>query len=224
MREYILALRAIWQAWDEGERLSFEGDYYRHTLMTPNFSPAPNPTAPKVFLAGVGDVMTRVAGEVADGFFCHAFTTERYLREHTLPALEEGLKRAGRDRSDIEVAGLMFVATGRDEKAIAASSDGIRQQIAFYASTPAYRGVLELHGWGDLQPELTELSKKGEWVAMGGLITDEILDAFAVVGPPEHVAKELPRRYGDVLDRLNFYRPDDLGAAGEELVSALRAM
>ena len=188
MREYILAMRAIWAAWNDGEKLDFRGDFYQHTLMTPFFAPGPNPYGtPKVFLAAVGERMTEVAGEVADGIIIHGFTTERYVKEVTVPAIERGLAKAGRSRASFEISGPLFVVTGRDEAELERASKGTRQQIAFYGSTPAYRGVLELHGWGDLQTELNTLSKQGEWVEMGDLIDDEILQTFAVVAEPEQV-------------------------------------
>jgi probable F420-dependent oxidoreductase len=208
MREYILALRAIWRAWNDGEKLDFRGDFYQHSLMTPFFSPPPNPHgAPKVFLAAVGERMTEVAGEVADGIIIHGFTTERYVKEVTVPALDRGLARAGRTRATFEISGPLFVVTGRDEHELERARKGTRQQIAFYGSTPAYRGVLELHGWGDLQTELNTLSKRGAWVEMGDLIDDEILHTFAVVAEPEHVGRELTSRYGGVVDRCSFYAP-----------------
>jgi probable F420-dependent oxidoreductase len=208
MREYILAMRAIWRAWNEGEKLDFRGDFYQATLMTPFFSPGPNPHgAPKVFLAAVGELMTEAAGEVADGIIIHGFTTERYVKEVTLPAIERGLAKSGRARESFEVSGPLFVVTGRDDEELARARKGTCQQIAFYGSTPAYRGVLELHGWGDLQTELNTLSKRGEWVQMGDLIDDEILTTFAVVAEPEGVGAELKRRYGGVVDRCSFYAP-----------------
>jgi probable F420-dependent oxidoreductase len=208
MREYILALRAIWSSWNEHTPLKFEGEFYRHTLMTPFFAPQPNPYGPpKVFLAAVGEKMTEVAGEVADGIIIHGFTTERYVKEVTLPAIERGLAKAGRDRSTFEISGPLFVVTGTNEKELADAERGTKQQIAFYGSTPAYRGVLELHGWGDLQTELNALSKQGEWVKMGELIDDDILRTFAVVAEPEGVADELKRRYAGVVDRCSFYAP-----------------
>jgi len=208
MREYILALRAIWSSWNEQTPLKFEGEFYRHTLMTPFFAPQPNPYgAPKVFLAAVGERMTEVAGEVADGIIIHGFTTERYVKEVTLPAIERGLKKAGRDRSTFEISGPLFVVTGTNEKELTDAERGTKQQIAFYGSTPAYRGVLELHGWGDLQTELNALSKQGEWVKMGELIDDDILRTFAVVAEPQGVADELKRRYAGVVDRCSFYAP-----------------
>ena len=208
MREMIAAIRAIWACWDEGEKLDFRGDFYQHTLMTPFFDPGPNPHGPaKIFLAGVGQLMTEVAGELCDGFFCHAFTTEQYLREVTLPALERGAARVGRTLDDIEISGPAFVATGVDEASFTASKDGVRQQISFYGSTPAYRPVLEQHGWGDLQDDLNALSKRGEWEQMGALIDDDILDTFAVVAEPDQIADRLGARYGDVVDRISFYAP-----------------
>ncbi len=208
MREYILALRAIWSAWNDRTPLKFEGEFYRHTLMTPFFAPPPNPFgAPKVFLAAVGEKMTEVAGEVADGIIIHGFTTERYVKEVTMPAVERGLKAAGRDRSSFEVSGPLFVVTGSNEAEFAEAERGTKQQIAFYGSTPAYRPVLELHGWGDLQTELNVLSKQGEWVKMGELIDDDILRTFAVVAEPEGVGEELKRRYAGVVDRCSFYAP-----------------
>ena len=211
MREMILAIRAIWDTWENGTPLAFRGDYYTHTLMTPFFTPARDDLAgfgvPKVFLAGVGVLMTEVAGEVCDGFICHGFTTERYLREVTLPALARGRAKAGKTMDGFEVVGPSFVVTGSTEAEMAAAVAGTRQQIAFYGSTPAYRGVLELHGWGGLHEELNPLSKQGRWAEMGDLIDDEILNTFAVVGEPEGVAPELHRRYGDVIQRISFYAP-----------------
>ncbi len=208
MRELILAVRAIWAAWNEGTRLDFRGDFYTHTLMTPFFDPGPNPYGDaRIHLAAVGERMTEVAGEVADGLLVHAFTTETYLREVTIPALERGLAKAGRSRADVEISGPAFIVTGTTEEEMAASAKGVRQQIAFYGSTPAYRPVLERHGWGDLQDELNRLSKQGEWAAMGELIDDDALEAFAIVAEPEQIAPKLKARYGDVVDRISFYAP-----------------
>lgn len=208
MRELVLAMRAIWRCWNDGEQLDFRGELYRHTLMTPFFDPGPSSYgAPKVFLAAVGERMTEVAGEVADGIILHGFTTERYVREVTLPALERGWARGGRTREEFEISGPMFVVTGTTEEELEAAKQATKQQIAFYGSTPAYRGVLEVHGWGDLQPELNRLSKRGAWQDMGACIDDEVLVAFAVVGEPEEVPKLLAARYGDLVDRISFYAP-----------------
>ena len=211
MRELIMAMRAIWNTWLTGEKLAFRGEFYTHTLMTPFFTPPPTDLEgfgpPKVFLAGVGELMTEVAGEVCDGFICHAFTTEKYLREVTLPALERGRAKAGKSMEGFEIIGPSFVVTGAGDEELEAASAATRQQISFYGSTPAYRGVLDIHGWGGLQDELNTLSKQGEWEKMGTLIDDEILNTFAVVGEPEAIAPELSRRYGDVIQRISFYAP-----------------
>lgn len=211
MRDMIQALHSIWDCWLNGTKLEHRGKFYTHTLMTPFFTPDPSEMEgygpPKIFLAGVGELMTEVAGEVCDGFICHGFTTEKYLREVTLPALERGRAKAGKTLDGFEIIGPSFVVTGADEQQMIAAANGTRQQIAFYGSTPAYRGVLDIHGWGGLQDELNTLSKLGKWVEMGGLIDDEILNTFAVVGEPEQVGSELHRRYGDVIQRISFYAP-----------------
>lgn len=208
MREYILAMRAIWATWNDGVPLDFRGDFYTHTLMTPFFNPGPNPHgAPRVFLAAVGERMTEVAGEVCDGIILHAFTTERYVREVSMPALERGFEAGDRKRVDFELSCPVFVVTGDSEEELERNGAATKQQIAFYGSTPAYKGVLELHGWGDLHPELNALSKQGEWVEMGKRLDDEVLHTFAVVGAPEEIPGLIGERYGDVLDRVSFYAP-----------------
>jgi probable F420-dependent oxidoreductase len=208
MRELVLAVRAIWACWNGDGRLDFRGEFYTHTLMTPFFNPGPNPHGdPKIFLAGVGEHMTEVAGEVADGFICHAFTTERYLREVTLPALGRGRAKAGKTMEDFELVGPSFVATASSDEDMTNAVQGTKEQIAFYGSTPAYRGVLDLHGWGAAQDELNALSKQGRWTDMADVIDDEMLHAFAVVGEPEAIAPELHRRYGDCVQRISFYAP-----------------
>ncbi len=212
MRELILAMRAIWAAWQDGTKLDFRGDFYTHTLMTPFFAAPPHEYGPPpVYLAGVGELMTQVAGEAADGFFIHPFTTRRYLDEVTLPALRRGREKAGVtfgegwDLGDFTVTGPAFVATGRTEEEMAAAIAGTKKQIAFYGSTPAYRPVLEMHGWGDVQTELNTLSKRGAWDEMGELITDEMLQEFASVGAPEEIGPKLIEKLGDVAQRVSCY-------------------
>jgi probable F420-dependent oxidoreductase len=208
MREYIQAMHAIWDNWYDGTKLDFKGDFYTFNLMTPFFNPGPNPYGrPKVFLAAVGALMTEVAGEVADGILVHGFTTEQYLREVTLPAIAKGLAKSGRERSSFQVSYPGFVVTGDTDEQMEEATVAVKAQIAFYASTPAYRGVLELHGWGDLQSELHPLSKQGEWAKMGGLISDDVLNTFAVVAPRKEVASRVRERFGDVIDRFSFYMP-----------------
>ena len=225
MREMILAIRAIWDCWNQGTKLDFQGDFYSHTLMTPFFNPGPNPHGDaRIFLAGVGELMTQVAGEVADGFLCHAFTTRQYLDEVTLPSLAKGRAKAGKTLDDFELAGPMFVVTGRDEAEMAEAAKGVKGQIAFYGSTPAYRPVLELHGWGDLQDELNRLSKEGRWAEMGELIDDDMLATFAVVAPLDQVAAALDGRWGDVLHRISFYAPYDTdGTQWDAVIAQLKA-
>jgi probable F420-dependent oxidoreductase len=208
MREFIAAMRAIWECWQDGTKLDFRGDFYQHTLMTPFFNPGPSEFGPpRVFLAAVGEKMAEVAGELADGILIHGFTTERYLREATMPAIDRGLAASGRSRDDFQLSYPVFIATGTTDQESADAAAGVRRQIAFYGSTPAYRPVLELHGWGDLQTELNTLSKRGEWVKMGELIDDDVLAAFAVVAEPEQVAPIVLERFGDVIDRISFYMP-----------------
>ena len=206
MREFIVALRTIWQSWNTGERLNFRGRFYQHTLMTPFFSPSPSPYGPpRVYLGALGDRMCEVAGEVADGVLLHPFTTASYMKDRQLPAVERGLKGAGRSRESFEIGISPFVVTGPDEESMNAMRQATRQQIAFYGSTPAYRTVLEHHGWGDVQDELNALSKRGAWSEMAALITDEILDAFAVQAPYDGVAAALAGRYAGLADRMSFF-------------------
>jgi probable F420-dependent oxidoreductase len=222
MREYVHALRAIWATWLDGEKLDFRGDFYQHRIMTPFFAGTAHAFGPPpVGLAAVGPGMTRVAGEVADLLLAHAFTTDRYLREVTVPGLAEGAANAGRHPADVGLALGVFVVTGRDEAERAAVEQATRAQLAFYGSTPAYRPVLELHGWGDLQAELNTLSKQGRWDEMASLVDAEVLDAFAVVvDDPDRVGPAITERFGDIVTRLSLYptwQPD------EAALHALRA-
>ncbi len=207
MREFVLAMRAIWACWQHGEKLDFEGEFYTHTLMSPFFTPTRLEWGPPpVYLAGVGSRMTEVAGEVCDGFFFHAFTTDRYLREVTLPALLRGRSKAGVEGLDgFTLAGPAFACVGRDDAELVAAMKATKERIAFYASTPAYRPVLDLHGWGELQPELTKMSRDGRWSEMGAAIDDEILHAFAAVGDPSQVGKGLRGRWDSVASRITLY-------------------
>ena len=224
MREFILAMRAVWDCWYEGAKLDFRGEFYQHTLMTPMFTPTNNEYgAPRVYLAAVGPLMTEVAGETADGVIAHAFTTEKYMREVTLPAIERGLAKGGRDRKDFAITCPAFVVTGSTDEAAEGSRAAVRKQISFYASTPAYRPVLDMHGWGELQPELTILSKRGEWDEMATRITDEILHEFAIVAKPDEVVPALKKRFGDVFDRVACTFSADSKAEQQARIQALQA-
>jgi probable F420-dependent oxidoreductase len=208
MRELVLAIRAIWATWQDGRPLRFDGEHYTHTLMTPFFDPGPlEGAAPLVWLGGVGPLMTQVAGEVADGFMVHPFCTERSLREVTRPALERGRARPGAVATPIQVSLPVMIATGSDEASLAAATDAVRAQIAFYGSTPAYRVVLDVHGWGDLQTVLRDLTRAGDWAAMAEVVHDDLLHAVAIVAEPGDVAPEIRRRYGATLDRVALNAP-----------------
>jgi len=225
MAEFVSAMHAIWSAWNDGTKLAFRGDFYTHTLMPPFFNAGPNPYGPpKVFLAAVGERMTEVAGEVADGLLAHGFTTARYMREVTMPALERGLARSGRHRRDFEVSYPAMIVTGNSEEEMAQAASAVRAQLAFYGSTPAYKPVLDLHGWGELHGELNRMSKRGEWAAMGELLPDDLVDAFAVVAPPDRVPGALAERFGDMVTRMSFYAPYRMDRdTTRELIDGLRA-
>jgi probable F420-dependent oxidoreductase len=202
MREFILAMQAIWACWETGEKLDFNGEFYQHNLMTPMFTPRNQGYgAPGVNLAAVGPLMTEVAAEVANGVIAHGFTTTQYLQDVTLPAVQRGLAKSGRSRENFDVSIPAMVVTGVTEEAFAQSKLAIQHQLAFYASTPAYRPVLELHGWGELQAITNQLTREGRWEEMGALITDEILHTFAIVSEDiKQVPALLKQRYGGLAD------------------------
>jgi probable F420-dependent oxidoreductase len=225
MADFIRALHAIWESWQTGERLNYVGEFYKHTLMTPFFNPGPHSFGvPPIWLAGVGEKMTEVAGEVADGFIGHSFTTKEYVREVSIPALVRGRARAGRDATELGVCIPALVAIGADQSALDAAILATRKQIAFYGSTPAYRPVLELHGWGELGDQLNAGSRRGEWDAMADLIDDEVLAAFAVVGTPAEVAAGLKERFTGLAARISFNAPYPVDPGiWQDVLAALRA-
>jgi probable F420-dependent oxidoreductase len=206
MRELVLAVKAILTSWQDGTPLDFRGEFTRHTLMPPTFAPGPNPYGvPPVLLGALGPQMTRTAAEVADGLLVMPFHSHRHFRERTLPAVAEGLARSG--RSSIPVYPQAIVAMGSTADELDHARRGVRALLAFYGSTPAYRPVLEVEGWGDLQPELNALSKTGDVARMIGLVDDEMVRTLAVVGTPSECADEIHRRFGDVADRVCAYFP-----------------
>lgn len=219
MEEFVAAVRAIWHAWATGERLFFRGEFYKHTLMTDFFNPGPNPHGnPPVLLAAVGERMTAVAGRIADGLLVHPLTSTAYLREKTLPVLTEA--RGGRlDGFTLGLSAL--VVLGADEESRRAADRAVRGQIAFYASTPSYRPVLELHGWGELADRLNTLSRRQAWDEMASAIDDDVLDTFAVAGDPAAVAAGLRARFGDLIDRISFYLPYAADPAAVDQVRGL---
>ena len=216
MIELIRALRAIFTAWETGERLDFRGEFYRHTLMTPTFNPGPNPFGPPpIYLGALGPRLTRAAAETADGLLVMPFGSAHFLRSVTLPAVHSGLAAAGRSVADFAVIPEVIVSSGSDHTAV-------RRLLAFYGSTPAYRPVLDAHGWGELQPELNSLSKQGKWQEMGSLISDEMLFTIAACGSPREIASHIRTRVEGISDTVCLYQPgpiavETLGAVVDEL-------
>jgi probable F420-dependent oxidoreductase len=225
MRELIEALRAIWTAWATGATLDFRGEFYTHTLMTPAFDPGPTAFGPPpVLLGGFGHRMVEVAGEVADGLIVHPFNTRRSMEELTLTALERGLRRSNRARDDVEVVWVTTIVTWSTDDERRTAMRSAKSQFAFYGSTPAYRPTLDLHGWGDLQPELNALSKAGRWDAMIDLVPDEMVETIAVVGPRDEIAGRLRDRAAGITDHVslvNNRNPDP--ALFADIVAAVRA-
>ncbi len=221
MREWVEAIKAILDHWQQGTPLRFEGRYTTHTLMTPAFNPGPNQYGvPKVLVGALGPLMNEMAAEVADGVLVMPFNTARHMEQRTLPAIERGLTTAGRSRDDIEVTVEVITAVGRTDEELE-KARAAKFLVAFYGSTPAYKGVLDAHGWGDVQPELNAMSKRGLWAEMGELITDEMFETLAVVGRPDEVAAEIHRRYGSCADRAAVYFPGY--EASDELVAEVAA-
>ena len=205
LREMVLAIRAIFARWEGKAELRFEGEFYRHTLMIPAFDPGPNPFGPPpIYTGGFGQRMTELAGEVSDGFIAHPFHTRESLRRNVLPALERGLAKAGRERASLDVVCATLVVTADREEDFARVLRAARGQLAFYGSTPAYRSTLDCHGWGDLHGELNRLSKQGRWDEMTGLVSDEILEAIAVVGPRREIAAKLRARLAGIAPAVSL--------------------
>jgi probable F420-dependent oxidoreductase len=212
LRDYVLALRAIWDCWQHGTPLNYQGEFYAHTLMTPFFNPGPiaHPRIP-IHIAGVQPYMCRLAGELCDGLQIHPFHSVKYLHDVVLPKLEEGLQAGGRKREDICLASSVLIVTGADAAQMQAAERSVKTQIGFYASTPNYRVILECHGWGQVARDLTRKSIQGDWDGMAALVTDEMLEAFAIVGTPDQLPEKLRRRYTGLLDRLAVYETFHFG-------------
>jgi probable F420-dependent oxidoreductase len=221
LREVVLALRAIWDCWQRGTPLKFEGRFYNFNLMTPFFNPGPieHPRIP-TYIAGVNAYMCRTAGEVCDGLHVHPFHTTKYLREFVHPSVNEGLKASGRSRDEFTYATACFVVVGDNEQERNANAEAVRQHIAFYASTRTYESVLAAHGWESLSPELHRKSLEGDWKRMAALITDEMLDEVAVSGTYETIGKKLREKYAGLLDRIALYQPYE-NRTDESRVAAL---
>ncbi len=208
LREYVTALRAIWDSFQNESSLKFEGEFYQHTLMTPFFNPGPidNSEIP-IYIAGVNTNLAKMTGELCDGFHVHPFHSPEYVKQVIQPAIKEGADQSGRNADDVELATSAFVITGEDEEETEKQREAIRQQLAFYASTPTYRTVMEVHGWEGAAGELSVLAREKQWREMPGLITDEMLAAFAVEATPEEVGPALKERYEGLIDRVALYVP-----------------
>lgn len=208
LRDYVLALRAIWRCWETGERLDYQGAHYKLTLMTPDFSPQPTGLPPiPIATAAVGAAMLRVAGEVCDGVRLHPLCSRRYLEEVCLPHLGEGMQRSGRRRAHFDVHGGGFVATGSDEAAVAAAIDAVRRRIALYGSTRTYLPILSLHGLDDLGLKLHRLSVEGRWAEMPAEISDDIVRLFAACGTYGEIAGAIEARFGGLADSIDLNFP-----------------
>ena len=218
LREYVEALRAIWRCWATGERLNYEGNHYQFTLMTPNFTPDPLPCPPpQIQIAAVGPAMLRVAAETCDGVQLHPFCTARYLQEKVIPRLETGLQGSGRPRSDFEISGGGFIATGADDEAVAKTWEWVRMRIGFYGSTPSYWPVFAVHGLEDLGHKLNDMSKKGQWEAMTKEIPDDVVKLFVAAGRHDQIAGAIQQRFGGLVDTVALD-----GSLPPELVADIR--
>ncbi|NDJ61458.1 MAG: TIGR03617 family F420-dependent LLM class oxidoreductase [Chloroflexi bacterium] len=219
LREYVESLRAIWANFQTNKPLRYMGEHYQFTLMSPFFSPGPieHPDIP-IYIAGVNKILCRLAGEMCAGFHVHPFHTLGYLRELIIPNIEHGATKAGRTRADCALSCAIFVVTGRNDAEIAENTGFVRAQIAFYASTPSYKPVMDMHGWGDLYERLNGLSREGRWAEMGELISDDLLHAFAVVAPHDELAQAVKARYTGLLDRVGYYFPFNPDAADQAAI------
>ena len=205
MREFINAMNAIFDCWYEGTRLEFVGEYYQHTLMPSTFTPENiDGPRPRIVLSATGPLMTKVAAQVADGMIMHPFSTEKYMREVTIPAIVDGLSETSRTLQEFDLDYAPMIATGASDAAIERAIEVVRDRIAFYGCTVAYKPVLEIHGWGALQDELIALNRRHRTGDMAALISDEILETIAIVGAPEQVIDTMKERFGGLVDRTGF--------------------
>lgn len=202
LREMILAMRAIWDCWQNDTKLNFRGEFYKLTLMSPFFNPGPiaHPHIP-IYIAGVNEHLCRVAGELCQGFHVHPFHTPKYLRELVVPNIERGARSANRTRADVQLSSSIFLATDDAER------EAVRAQISFYASTPTYRSVLDTHGWGEVGEKLGTLAARGKWDEMPALVSDDLLNEVAIIAPRNEIAARVKERYTGLLDRIAFYKP-----------------
>jgi probable F420-dependent oxidoreductase len=222
MREYVQVLRAIWRCWATGEKPAYEGQHYRFTLMTPNFTPPKIGVAPPaITIAAVGPAMLKVAAEECDGVKLHGFCTKKYLTDEIMPRIEAGLAKAGRTRAQYEIAGGGFLATGPDDAAVAERFEWVRQRVAFYGSTPAYYPVLAVHGLEDLGLKLNAMVREGKWSEMAKEVPDDVAHLFAAVGRWDQIVGAIGGRFGGLADALTL-RADGVGGMPPDLVQDIR--
>ncbi|MBI5876847.1 MAG: TIGR03617 family F420-dependent LLM class oxidoreductase [Chloroflexi bacterium] len=224
LREYILAMRHVWNCWQTGEKLNFRGEFFKLTLMSPFFNPGPiaHPHIP-IYIAGVNDHLCRLAGELCEGFHVHPFHTPKYIAEFILPHIETGLQTSGRARSDIALSSAVFVIAGDSADERAMVREMVRQQISFYASTPSYHPVFALHGWQAQANELSALAARGKWDEMPKLVTDAMLAEFAEEATHAELPAKLKKRYAGLLERITYYLPGGTEAQQRETVRQFHA-
>ena len=225
MRDYVLSLKAIWDSFQNGGPLRFDGEHYKFSLITPHFNPGPiDYPPPRIFIAAVGPYMFRLAGEHCDGVLPHGFMPPKYMDEVALPNLEKGLKRSGRTLKDIEVSTGGFLVMGEDEDELGEAFNAARRRIAFYASTRTYKGVMDIHGWGDVCLDLNRLAAAGSWDEMAKLITDEMVETFATIGTYDQIVDRVRERYGSYATQIGFSLPSDTPAGEARLKEKIREL
>jgi len=222
LREVIEGMRAIWQAWRTGERLNYRGEFYQFTLMTPFFTPPRHDFPIPVTIAGVNVGLCQLAGELCEGFHVHPLNSAKYVSEVVRPAIMRGAQQAGRAPADVSLIASVFVVTGENDQQTAFTREFVRQQISFYASTPSYRVIFEAHGWQDTAEQLSRMAARKQWGDMPGLVIDEMIDTFAIVGPPEEIGRLALKRYAGLVDRIAYYLPYQPGQMDRLWQSSIR--
>ena len=226
MREVIEGLRAIWHSWRTGDRLNYRGEHYKFTLMTPFFTPAHHEYSVPIYLAGVNTGFCHLAGELCDGFHIHPLNSAEYLEKTIRPAISAGAEHSNRTIKDMTLAASVFIVTGEDDRQMQMSFEEVRKQISFYASTPSYRGVLETHGWEGIGDQLSALAARKQWEQMPALITDDMVDTFAIVASPADLGTAMLNRYDGLVDRIAPYvpyQPSESEAMWASLIAAFKS-
>ncbi len=226
LRECVQAIRAIWSCWKDGSKLDFQGEHYRFSLMTPNFTPEPMALPPPpITIAAVGPAMMRVAGEVCDGARLHGFCTRKYLEDVAVPRIESALAASGRERGSFEISGGGFVATGATDEAVSKAFEWVRMRVGFYGSTRAYWPVFEAHGLEALGEKLNHLSKTGGWDEMTRAVSDDVVHLFAAVGRHDELKGAMEARFGGLVDTVSAGTPvDEPGGLPPDLIREIQSI